>query len=434
MDTAQSTQALWPLWKKIIFRFIFIYLALQIAPWTWLKKIPFGNYPLSVYNLLMNWAVNAANAKVFHVKKALVPVNGSGDTSFAWAQLWMFISIALIGCAVWSVLDRKRSNYTNLNYWLCLVVRYYIALTAFTYGIIKIFGFQMHFPHLYEMATQLGDFLPMHLSWMFIGYSTPYQAFAGVMEVLAGSLLLYRRTTTLGVMVATAVFINVMMLNLCYDIPVKILSMQLVFACLYLLTNESNRIICFFILNKPADTCSVYHFNYTKQWMRVTRRVVKLVFILFVVVIPFLNCLWSVLPSTSSSGAVNKKAIENGLYDVTEYSLRKRNMPLLATDTLRWEDLILEDGTGSVKTNDTTFHHTYNRAYFGYTVDSAKHIMAFTRSNKAVFTMQYTFPDTNTIKLWGKKGNDSLFIGLKKSKHHFQLAEKQFHWLSEDNR
>lgn len=117
----------------------------------------------------------------------------------------------------------------------------------------------MVFPSLHQLATPLGDLLPMRLSWLFIGYSSPYQIFSGVMEVFAGSLLLYRRTATLGAFVAAGVFTNVMMLNMCYDIPVKIFSMQLVAVSLFLLANESKRMICFFILNKPADTCSIYH-------------------------------------------------------------------------------------------------------------------------------------------------------------------------------
>src|SRR5262249_42923784 len=133
-----------------------------------------------------------------------------------------------------------------------LFTRYYVALVALSYGIIKLFALQMPFPNLSQLATPLGDFLPMRLSWMFIGYSQPYQFFSGAMEVLAALLLLYRKTATLGVLMACAVFTNVMVLNLSYDIPVKIYSAEIVFFCLFLLANEIKRIVNFFILNKPA--------------------------------------------------------------------------------------------------------------------------------------------------------------------------------------
>ena len=92
----------------------------------------------------------------------------------------------------------------------------------------------MIFPNQSQLATPLGDFLPMRFSWMFIAYSTPYQMFSGAMEVLAGLLLFNRKTITLRLCVATSVFLNVMVLNLCYDIPVKIFSIHLeciVFIC-----------------------------------------------------------------------------------------------------------------------------------------------------------------------------------------------------------
>jgi hypothetical protein len=436
MDGIVTTPAQsWPWWRKIIFRFCFIYLIFEIAPWTWLDDYGLS-YITQYYRSFINWMVHIANSTFFHVRKELVPLNGSGDTSYGWVQLWMFISLAVIGCAIWSVVDRKRPGYTWLNYWLCLFARYYVASVAFSYGIIKIFCLQMGFPGLHMLATPLGDLLPMRLSWLFIGYSGPYQIFSGIMEVTAGLLLIYRRTATLGALVATAVFINVMMLNLSYDIPVKIFSMQLVFVCLFLLANESKRIICFFILNRPADACSVYHFNYNKKWMRITRIVLKVLFI-------FLNLIFAFYKDYSYVQYYDRKAdkqmLKNGVYEVTDYSIGKRNTPLAVTDTLRWKNVVLEYGTGSIETGDTTFKRTYNRAYFRYDVDTMTHTMAFKRrmpndSLISMLNMKYTQPDSNTIKLWGWKGKDSLFVELKRTKRHFQLAEKQFHWLSEYNR
>ena len=80
----------------------------------------------------------------------------------------------------------------------------------------------MPFPALSQLATPLGDLLPMRFSWLFIGYSVPYQFFSGAMETIAGLLLLYRRTVTAGLFAATGAFLNVVMINLSYDVPVKL--------------------------------------------------------------------------------------------------------------------------------------------------------------------------------------------------------------------
>src|SRR6185312_15050627 len=102
--------------------------------------------------------------------------------------------LAALAAVVWSLVDRKPRNHARLAYWLRQGTRYYVASAALGYGIIKLLLLQMPFPTLSQLATPLGDLLPMRFSWLFIGYSAPYQFFSGLMETTAGVLLLYRRT------------------------------------------------------------------------------------------------------------------------------------------------------------------------------------------------------------------------------------------------
>ncbi len=432
--TTTEPNNLWPLWRRVAFRFVFIYLVLQIAPLAWLGQIPGVGSLMGFYYSFVDWVVTKSNTLFFHVSTVLVQPNGSGDTSWAWAQLEGMLCISVIGCLLWSVLDRKRSNYTHLNYWLCLASRYYLAFFALSYGILKIYALQMPFPNLHQLATPLGDLLPMRLSWMFIGYSKTYQVFSGVMETMVGLLLLNRRTTTLGVFLAAGVFANVMMLNLSYDIPVKMFSMELTFVSLFLLANEASRLYNFFILNKPAPVADTYHFKYTPKWMRISRIVLKCAFIIFAFIMPiFSNRQY--YQSTHAQPA--KQAIKNGVYEVAVYSVNKKEIPLSIADTLRWHDFILEDGTGSIKTADAAFRQRYKRGYFIYGTDSIKHLLNIKKladDSLWMASFRYELPDNKTVKLWGKLRNDSLYIELKKTNRHFQLAEKQFHWLSEHNR
>lgn len=437
----QNENDVWPLWKKILFRFFFIYLILQATPWMWLDNIPGIYFITRYYDLFIDWIVRAANAYIFHLRKVLVPVAGSGDTSWGWVQQWLFLCIAAAGCLIWSLVERKK-NYIKLNYWLCLIVRYYLVLIAFEYGFSKIFLRQMPFPAQSQLATPLGDFLPMRLAWMFMGYSKTYEFFAGFMEVLAGILLLLRKTATLGVLLALAVFSNVTVMNLSYDIPVKIFSINIVVLCLFLLANELNRILCFFVLNKPAAVCSIYHFSYSKKWMRNTRYILKIVFVIAVIILPFYQY-WQLKYGHQIAPTVSRaNPIKSGIYDVIVFKVNKDSLPISPSDSLRWQDVIFENGyAGSIKTADTIFRQRYKRGYFGYETDTSQHIINFRKlptdsamSNAIVLTMHYQIPDDNTIQLWGKENNDSLYVLLKRSNRHFQLAEKQFHWLSEYNR
>ncbi len=102
-DKPLTPSITWPLWQKNIFRFIFIYFALNFQPWSWLSFIPGIGWLSEQYYKVESAIVNAANTHLFHVRDVLVPVNGSGDTSFAWTQLWLFLSLALIGSILWSI-------------------------------------------------------------------------------------------------------------------------------------------------------------------------------------------------------------------------------------------------------------------------------------------------------------------------------------------
>jgi hypothetical protein len=426
----------WPLWRKIGFRFAFIYLVLYTAPWTLLAVIPGVGTVTQYYDLAWDWVVRAANSRVFHLKDELVAFNGSGDTSFGWAQLLLTLSVAAAGCIAWSAIDRRRPNYERLDYWFRLSLRYYISFFCFTYGIIKVFALQMPFPNLSQLATPLGDFLPMRLSWMFIGYSTPYQVFSGVMEVLAGALLLNRKTVALGLVTAIGVFVHVVVLNLAYDIPVKLFSIHLLVCAVFLMLYELPRFLNFFIFNRVSEPDTSFNIQLNKKWMRYGRIIAKLTFIVFAAIVPFYE---SYDQYNSIIAMQDIKPIKSGLYDVDLFVLNNHDtVPPLVSDTLRWHDVVFEkNGGGSIKTSDPTFRQRYRRGYFSYKPDTLRNVLEFRLfpgDSLPLMTLKYKLPDENTIQLWTDYKGDSLYLRLRRSKKHFQLTERQFHWLSEANR
>lgn len=423
---AQSV-AYWPLWRKLLFRFFCIYIILYMSPWTWLDSLPVFDTIAEYYGIGEDWLVNLGNQYLFHVKDVLVPMGGSGDTSYGYAQLCLFLTLASVGTLLWTLLDKRR-NYAVGYYWLLVAVRYFVALNALSYGIYKLFGQQMSFPSLSALATPLGDFLPMRFSWHFIGYSAPYQFFSGAVEVVAGLLLLFRRTSTLGAFVAASVFLNVVMMNLSYDIPVKIFSIHLFLMSNFLLIGDAKRLLNFFIFNKPTQPA--VPITLPVRWMRNTRIALKVAFILLFGAIPCYE-IYSSLDSPDVQAAMKKKTLTTGVFEVERFEAP-------VADSLRWKDVIFETNrTGSIQTADTLLRQRYHRGYFNYTLDSATHSIAFKKSmNDSIplFTMQYTMPDSNHIVLRGKIRSDSAVIALKRQNRHFQLAERQFHWLSEANR
>ena len=428
---------IWPLWQKILFRFFFIYLLLFIEPWTWIAFIPGGDYITRYYYQFLDWAVDLANKYVFHIREHLVPMNGSGDTSYGWAMVSLFACLSLLGCLAWSLIRFNKKNYNALAYWLRLVTRYFLIINCFSYGLDKIFVHQMPFPSLSQLATPLGDYLPMRLSWMFMGYSTHYQVFSGIMELFAGFLLIYRRTSLLGTLISLGIFINVMMLNLSYDIPVKIYAINLVIDCLVLLAFDYKRLFAFFIQNATPPPQDIYKARFPYIWLRNSLQVFKWIFVVGTFIF-YTNMELKIERDLLKMTELHP--IREGVYNVTRYVLNRDTIPLSYNNPMRWTDIIFErGGSGSINTEDTMFRQRYRRGYFNYAVDTTRKTIEFTKrlvtgEQPFLFKLNYEIPDSNTIILTGLVRKDSLYAMLKKYDRPFQLTERQFHWLSEYNR
>lgn len=86
-----------------------------------------------------------------------------------------------------------------------------------------------------------------------IGASPGYEIFAGCAELLGGILLIFPRTTTLGALVCMADITQVFMLNMNYDVPVKLLSFHLFLLAFFLLAPDLKGLVNFFLLNRATD-------------------------------------------------------------------------------------------------------------------------------------------------------------------------------------
>lgn len=419
----------WPEWKKIAFRFIAIFFFLQIFPWP-INAIPLLNIAADYYYDMLDWLVTLSNSRFFHISKELVPVNGSGDTSFAWAQLLLSGIIAFIVTVVWTLIDRRRCNYASISYYLHTYVRFYIIYISINYGVSKLFLQQMPYPSISQLATPLGDFLPMRLSWMLFGYARTYQVFGGIMEIVVGLLLIPRRTIALGAFLGTCVYFNVMMLNLSFDIPVKIASATYTIFCLYLLSPYYWRLWAFFIQNRSIPAPEYYTPHFSRQWMSVATTVSKWTFVLLFVLLPFFTTY-----NYTSQETPNPVPSILGIYNVTAFAINRDTIPY--NDARNWKDIVFDrNNMGSINTTDARLATRYGRAYFKYEADTVHHTIVIltnqdTEDWDTVYNMHYQLTPDKHLRLWAHTPADTLYMDVVPGKKHFQLTENQFHWLTE---
>lgn len=231
MEEQQAAQRPWGPGKTALFRWFAIATVAFIAPVE----------PLT--NLFIPWIGQA----VLGIEHEIgVEMTGSGDTTAAYIQLLLNVTAAGLGTIAWTIIAGPRARYRKLLHWITFAVRLAVAISMLTYGLAKISGGQFGSPVDARLLQTYGDSSPMGLLWTFMGHSKVYSSFTGMAEVLGGLLLLSRRTTTLGALVVVGVVANVVMLNFCYDVPVKLYSTRLLVWGLFLLGLDRHRLFAFF--------------------------------------------------------------------------------------------------------------------------------------------------------------------------------------------
>lgn len=245
----------WSAARRIGFRFLFVFLLLDLFPFP-LGAFPYTDKAEELYGDL--WQKVAPWVSV-HVLRLQAPIsmleNGSGDRTYNYLLFFCFAGTAALAAAIWSALD-LRPHHLRLEAGLRVYLRYFLGVVMIGYGVAKLFPGQFPSPPASVLLGRVGDQSPMRLLWTMMGFSRAYSIFGGALECLGGALLFFRRTTLLGALVLLGVLSNVLLLNFCYDVPVKLFSTLLLLLAAYLALPDARRIADLFLRNRlvePAD-------------------------------------------------------------------------------------------------------------------------------------------------------------------------------------
>jgi hypothetical protein len=228
------------------------------------------------------------------------------------------------------------------------------------------------------------------------------------------------------------------MINMSYDVPVKLFSSHLLFCSIFLLALDYKRMLGFLVLNQPVAPTHAWDPRYARPWHRWIAVAVKLFIVYQILWLP-LNNGWTRYKALNAPAAPGP--FRAGFYEVRHYVVNNDTIPAASADTLRWKDVIIDNAlAGSVNTRDGVFWQRYRRGYFRYKPDTTQgvatvwKISTIPRDSTFLFTMRYEVPDTSVVRFHTKIRDDSIHVELVRVPRHFQLTERQFHWLSEYNR
>lgn len=420
----------WNLTKRILFRFICSYLILYNLPFP-ISELSFTTYLSDLYRDIWYKIVPWVGKNILHLSYDItVFPNGSGDTTFNYVQLLCFLVIAILTTLIWSIFDRKRPNYETLCQWLRFYVRIPLATAMMAYGGFKVIQSQFPAPSLDRLIQPFGDASPMGLAWTFMGASYSYNFFAGMGEMLAGFLLIFPQTITLGALVAIGVMSNVVMLNFSYDIPVKLYSSHLLMMAIFLTFPDLKRLANILVFNRSVEKTDPKPL-FTRVWLNLAIQVVAGSFIFYVGA----ATLSQAQESRRSYGDLAPKPPLYGIWTVEEFELDGQIHPPLTTDESRWQHMVFN------YPQSTSIYLMNNlRKYYGVRVSLESKTLVLKdygqgegKSNepkKYSFTLEQ--PESGVFTLNGKMEDHEIRAKFRrKDEKKFLLTSRGFHWINE---
>jgi hypothetical protein len=321
----------WRSWEKILFRFFSVLLLLlsQIAynpllealGYTYSKQISILNKPLKG---VVSWLDNY----FFHI--GYLPGQHAIDFSDTHFGVVLFMGIfitAAASCILWTLFDRKTTNYNRLYYWFSNYLAYYIFLAMITYAVYKIIPIQAHYPTAPELLTRWGDLHKWEVLFRFMGTSPAYCMFCGWLELIASLLILFNRTRVGGGVLMTIALVQVVCFNIFYNNNIILLSGILLLATVFVIAKALPKLFEIFIKLKPVSLIQ-HRYKFSTSWKKYA-----------MIALCFLP-VWKVFIVTKKGWTFYKGLLYNqerqSLYNVAIFQHGNDTILPLLTDTLRW--------------------------------------------------------------------------------------------------
>ncbi len=358
---------------------------------------------------------------------------GSGDTLYDWVQMLCRAVLAFLGALVWTSVDHGRRRTVVLHAWLRVAVRGLLAAQMFAYGLDKVFPMQFREMTVERMLVPMAAKTPMGVLWDFMAASTGYTIFTGLVEVLAGVLLLVPAWTTLGALIAMAAMTNIVALNFFYDIPVKNGSSHLLLLTLVLLAPVMQRLVQFFLLNRDVPAEPRLVLSGSKQ----IRQTMLWAPVVLCGVVVLAGCISAHQHFRKRDQARLTQSKFAGAWDVSQFVVADTSKPLF-TDTLTkdmkipewgtaWRRVVFEEhDSAEIELGDGSFDHVHVEEENGTLILTDQGDLRW----KCVLRTRRQGSDG--LNMEGTVNGNGVQITLRPvDESQFLLTKRTFHWVNE---
>lgn len=327
--------------------------------------------------------------------------------------------ISLAASLVWTLFDQEVNPRSKIL--LLTFIRYYLALQLLQYGASKVFKVQFYLPEPNILYTKLGDVPKDLLYWSAMGVSRPYSIFLGIGEIIAGSLLLFRRTTLFGAVLTFFILVNIAAINLAYDISVKLLTGFLLLLTSYLLWADRSRLFGF-ISGRPSTGSS---FVRTAHPRNTKLAVLKLMVVALLLGEAFLPYLWR----GHYNDDTRARPLLHGAWEVEHFAFNNDTLAQTPNDTVRWKRIFIHRRNYLIIEKATERMEDYKLDYDL----TNKILLVYPYQSTKPFRFSWHTLNDSTIMLQSVQAPADLKVTLKRLHwEHMPALRHEFGWTADE--
>jgi hypothetical protein len=358
---------------------------------------------------------------VLHLPQPYTAQLISDSTGFYLNALNLLL-LSMLGALAWAYFSRHRHYNHIWLFTLMTLVRYYLALQMLWYGFDKVFKVQFYLPEPNTLFTPLGHTQRDILYWSTMGSSYTYTVFAGITELLAAVMLLFHRTYLLGLLFTAGIMVNVLLINIGFDISVKLYSCFLLLLCTIGITIHTPGLYRFFWLHLPARQY-LWRPNINTTKKRITYRLVKSV----VVMLIFADALAPFVQAGNFNDDRYPRPFLHGAYEVKSFEVNGKKQVADLQNQQRWKRFFVHRRSYFIvqRMND-------EMADFALAYDLPHHQLHIKDYDSTIYTFQYTL-NKDILVLKGLVHQDTLTVeGKKIDLEQLPLLRKEFGWTVDE--
>jgi hypothetical protein len=295
MQMRQTNEAgAWSAPTRVAFRFVFCLLgtyALCCGHKTIFSKIP--RVGASMERAMNHAFLLPAQWVAVHMLRlsgaaATLHTSAFADRALDWIAAGLMLALACLATLVWSLADRRSCAYPKLNEALRWLLRMTLVISLMWYAAIKLFPIQIEQPSLAVLNERVGDLSPMTLLWTLLGVNPLYEQLCGALEMICALLLLWRRTTRAGVLLAIVLLSNILLFDLFFDVAVRLYAGMLLAMALTLLAPDAPALWGFCVTNRQVRTRGTWTLAHWPLWAQRMALVFE-IYVALTIVKPFVG-------------------------------------------------------------------------------------------------------------------------------------------------